>query len=167
MRYPLHDKLTIALALIAVLVLAWPAAAGMKTFSNPTPAFSISYPDTFVERPLRPKEVLHVANPWGLPSLTVALSTPAKGQTLEQSLKNYVTIIGKHGTDVQLLNSEKVKLGNVEAIKSVIRWKYGGAMDLMTMLTVFIKDGKVVMIGCHTDGSPKKMQAIQDTIKVQ
>jgi 4-carboxymuconolactone decarboxylase len=132
------------------------AAQVKKKFAHKgPPAFVIEYPDTYVNDPLLPNEVLRVKSPpFGSPAFEVGvIDLSQDGVKLEDHGKNYAKLMESLGTDVKIISQKPSKLKDGTPVQeTTIEWKFNGVYPLLSQVVAAMKDNKIVYFGGHTMG---------------
>ena len=130
------------------------------------PAFVIEYPDSYVNDPLQPNQVIRAQSPpFGVPAFEIAVIDPPKeGGKLEDHGKNYAKILESLGTNVRILSQKPTKLKDgTPAQETIIEWKWQGTTPFLSLVVAVMKDNKIVSFGGHAVGDLTPMREIVQT----
>jgi 4-carboxymuconolactone decarboxylase len=143
------------------------AAQVRKQFAyTGSPAFVIEYPDSYVNDPLMPTQVIRAKNPpFGVPAFEIAVIDPPKeGGKLEDHGKNYAKILEPLGTDIKILSQKPTKLKDgMPAQETIIEWKWQGTTPFLSLVVAVMKENKIVSFGGHAIGDLTPMREIVQT----
>jgi len=112
------------------------------TFVPPTPSpggiytsaeygFSLTYPAGWVESPTgRPGEIISLASPEGLPSVSVSLSPVGEGTTLTEFGPQLAQDLGQHWGDYELISEGEITLDDGTPAYEIV---FSGTMEGYTL----------------------------------
>jgi hypothetical protein len=150
-------SLCITLIISAALILLASCATVQKpeliTFENKSPAFSVTYPSSWVPRELKKSEVLSVWAPQRVPALTVNIIDIPEGVKLTDSPRVFIkaikTIVPKSSRHKVLSENIMTLNDGTKASESIISWRWvdRSTMLLTSYVTVF-KDNKLIAVTC-------------------
>ncbi|MCJ7546282.1 MAG: hypothetical protein MUP30_05590 [Deltaproteobacteria bacterium] len=143
--------LLILAGVVAVTVTLAPSAALAKEFSySGSPAFTVTYPDTWAQKPQNPDKTIffEAELAGGLPNVEIGGFAAPAGTTLANvGAVHKKNIARRFETSVTITSDKQATLKDGTPCNEVIlTWMYRGWLALQTNIVSTIKDGKVVYV---------------------
>jgi hypothetical protein len=137
-----------------------------------SPAFTLEYPQGFQNRPLQANQIFRAGIPQGSPSMSIAISSPAAGDDINEQLKalaeRYANALQSVGSDIKIISQNPIETyKEFDAYEIQIVWRYRGQFSLTTVVHLIAKEDKAIQLAGHTTYGIDELTDIFKTINLR
>lgn len=140
---------------LCFMIFSTTVSAGTFVYDK-TPAFSVSFPDDFVESEDKGTSVYRARG--NTASLSISVSDLKEGAKLEDAAKYYANSLSKiarEGCDLQIVYANKKQLKDgTPVMEFEIKWETQSGTPLVTQAIMLFKETKLITLGFHNWGKP-------------
>ena len=136
-----------------------------------SPAFTLEYPEEFQNRGLQANQIFRAGIPEGSPSMSIAISTLAAGEDINEQLKvlaeGYANALQSVGSDIKIISQNSIEnYKEFDAYEIQIVWRYRGQFSLTTVVHIIAKEDKAILLAGHTTYGIDELTNIFKTINL-
>jgi len=137
-----------------------------------SPAFTLEYPKEFQNRRLLANQIFRAGIPQGSPSISIAISSFAAGEDIDEQLKalaeGYANALQTVGSDIKIISQNPIETyKEFDAYEIQIVWRYRGQFSLTTVVHLIAKEDKAIQLAGHTTYGIDELTDIFKTINLR